>query len=348
MRPDRLAGAVRVLLVDDDEDVHIIVAQLLRSALDDQFALTCVSTYVAGLEALLSEKFDVGLVDYRLGERSGLQLLAEAKPKGLSTPIILLTGEEDISVDIDAANAGAADYLVKQDITAAQLERSVRYAVQSARATSQLRKLLIRQDMLIKEVHHRVKNNLQVICSLLSLQIDSVGADRSAEALRQAHSRVFSMSMIHEHLHRSDTLLGLDFAQYIRSLATRVFDAYCIDTEQIRLDLAVEPILLPVDDAVTCGLILNELLANSLKHAFKDGRSGLIRISFRRSAPDKVELTVADNGLGLKADFKIDAVASLGWRVIRTLVDQLGAELRLERQEGTLVAFAWQSASTAS
>jgi two-component sensor histidine kinase len=348
MRADRIDGAVRVLLVDDDEDVHIIVGHLLRSALGDQFDLTWVSTYTAGLEALLSEKFDVGLVDYRLGERSGLQLLAEAKPKELSTPIILLTGDEDISIDIDAAKAGAADYLVKRDLTAPQLERSVRYAVESGRATGRLRKLLIKQDMLIKEVHHRVKNNLQVICSLLSLQIDSVGAERSAEALRQAHSRVFSMSMIHEHLHRSETLLALDFAQYIRSLATRLFDAYCIDTERIHLDLAVEPILLPVDDAVTCGLILNELLANSLKHAFKDGRRGLSRISFRRSSPDKVELTVADNGLGLPADFEIDAVPSLGWRVIRSLVDQLGAELWLERQEGTLVAFAWQLASTGS
>jgi two-component sensor histidine kinase len=356
MRSDRIAagiaahidGAVRVLLVDDDEDEHIIVGDLLRSALGDQFDLTWVSTYTAGLESLLSEKFDVGLVDYRLGERSGLELLSEAKPKELSTAIILLTGEGDISVDIDAAKAGAVGYLVKRDLTAARLERSVRYAVESGRATGRLRKLLIEQDMLIKEVHHRVKNNLQVICSLLSLQIETVGADHSAESLRQAHSRVFSMSMIHEHLHRSETLLALDFAQYIRSLAMRLFDAYCIDTDRIHLDLAVEPILLPVDDAVTCGLILNELLANSLKHAFKDGRRGLLRISFRRSSPDRVELTVADNGLGLPANFEIDAVPSLGWRVIRTLVDQLGADLWLERQEGTLVAFAWQLAATES
>ena len=346
MRADRIDGAVRVLLVDDDEDEQIIVGDLLRSALGDQFALTWVSTYAAGLESLLSKEFDVALVDYRLGGRSGLELLTEAKPKELVTAIILLTGEGDISVDMGAAKAGAADYLVKRDLTAAQLERSVRYAVESGRATGRLRKLLIEQVMLIKEVHHREKNNLQVICSLLSLQIESVGTDRSAEPLQQAHSRVFSMSMIHEHLHRSNTLLALDFAQYIRSLATRLFDAYCIDTERIHLNLAVEPILLTVDDAVTCGLILNELLSNSLKHAFKDGRNGTLSISFRRSSPDRVELTVADNGVGLAPDFEIDAVSSLGWRVIRTLVDQLGADLRFERENGTFVAFAWQLAAT--
>jgi len=346
MRADRTDGAVRVLLVDDDEDEHIIVDGLLRSALGDRFDLTWVSTYTAGLESILSKRFDVCLVDYRLGKRSGLELLAEAKPMENNTPIILLTGVGDISIDIDATKAGAADYLVKRDLTAAQLERSVRYAVESGRATGRLRQLLVEKDMLIKEVHHRVKNNLQVICSLLSLQIDCVSGDSSAEPLRQAHSRVFSMSMIHEHLHRSDTLLALDFTQYIRSLATTLFDAYCIDTARIHLDLSIEPILLAVDDAVTCGLILNELLSNSLKHAFNDGRSGLLRISFRRLSSGKVELAVADNGLGLPPNFEVEAASSLGWRVIGSLVEQLGADLRLEREGGTLVAFAWQLPST--
>src|SRR5580704_12274617 len=112
MRADRVDSPVRVLLVDDDEDEHIIVADLLRSALGDQFDLTWVSTYAAGLESVLSKRFDVCLVDYRLGERSGLELLAEAKPKENNTPIILLTGAGDISIDIDATKAGAADYLV--------------------------------------------------------------------------------------------------------------------------------------------------------------------------------------------------------------------------------------------
>src|SRR5580658_6174522 len=98
MRVDRIDGAVRVLLVDDDEDEHIIVEDLLRAALGDRFDLTWVSTYTAGLESILSKRFDVCLVDYRLGERSGLELLEEAKPKENNTPIILLTGVGDISI----------------------------------------------------------------------------------------------------------------------------------------------------------------------------------------------------------------------------------------------------------
>jgi two-component sensor histidine kinase len=106
------------------------------------------------------------------------------------------------------------------------------------------------------------------------MQIDCVVGNLSAEPLQQAHSRVLSMSMIHEHLYMSEDLSMLDFGQYIRSLATSLFEAYCIDPVRIQLDLATEPILLPVDDAIACGLILNELLSNSLKHAFKGGRKG--------------------------------------------------------------------------
>jgi two-component sensor histidine kinase len=340
-RAERAECPVRILLVDDDEDEHIIVDDLLRSALGDRFELTWASTFSAGLESILASSFHVCLVDYRLGERSGLELLVEAKFKSSSTEFILLTGEGDIRVDIDAANAGAADYLVKRGLTAAALERSVRYAVERGRSTGRLRQLLVEKDMLIKEVHHRVKNNLQVICSLLSLQIDCMDGDGSAEPLRQAHGRVLSMAMIHEHLYRSETLLSLDFPGFIRSLATRLFEAYCIDPARISLDLAVEPIHLDVDDAITCGLILNELVSNALKHAFIDGRAGLLRISFRVLLPGKVELTVADNGVGVPDNFEPKAAQSLGWRVVRTLVDQLDAELRWERQEGTRISFSW-------
>ena len=341
MRADRAEVPVRVLLIDDDEDEHVIVDDLLKSAQGSRFELTWILTYQDGLEAVLSSHFDVCLVDYRLGEHSGLDLLTEAIAKSTTSEIILLTGEGDINIDMTATTGGAADYLVKRGLTAALLERSIRYAVERRRATGRLRRLLAEKDILIKEVHHRVKNNLQVICSLLSMQIACEGEAPSAGPLRQAHSRVLAMSLIHDHLHRSEDLLTLDFSSYIRGLAARLFEAYCIDPALIHLDLATEPIKLPVDDAIACGLILNELLSNSLKHAFKGGRKGLVRISLRRLSSATVELTLADNGLGFPADFQIDSAQSLGWRIIRTLVGQLGAKLRLETKEGTHIAFAW-------
>ncbi len=130
---------VRVLLVDDDEDEHIIVCGLLRAAHWRQFELTWVSTYDEGLDSILSSRFDVCLVDYRLGERSGLDLLIEATAKSGYAQIILLTGEGDREVDVTATRAGAADYLLKGELTAALLERAIRYAVERGRTLKALR-----------------------------------------------------------------------------------------------------------------------------------------------------------------------------------------------------------------
>jgi two-component sensor histidine kinase len=333
---------IRVLLVDDDDDDQIIVRELLSSAAGDRILLTAASTYEEGLSAVLSDAFEVCLVDYQLGEHNGLELIAEAKQKSSHAEMILLTGGDSIDVDINAARAGAGDYLAKRGLTAAILGRSVRYAVERGKATRSLRRLLGEKDLLIKEVHHRVKNNLQVICSLLSLQAGCAEGNLSADALRQAHNRVLSMSMIHEHLHDSETLLELDFGHYIRSLTISLFEAYCVDPTRIILEVEAEPIQLPSDDAVTCGLILNELVSNALKHAFDGGRIGRLRISFRRISLTEVELTVADDGVGVPGTFEVETARSLGWLIIRTLVDQLGATLSLQRAGGTKVCFSWQ------
>jgi PAS domain S-box-containing protein len=205
----------------------------------------------------------------------------------------------------------------------------------------ELRRSLIEKTALLQEVHHRVKNNLQVICSLLSMQISCAG-NESSGPLNDARSRVLSMSLIHEQIYQSETLVDLNFGAYIEALASRLFGAYCVNPSHIRLELSVEPISLGLDQAIPCGLILNELLSNSLKHAFGDGREGVIRISLRQCESGYVELAVADNGVGLPVDFNLEHSRTLGLQVVGTLIRQLGADLRVKGEGGATFTFGWK------
>jgi PAS domain S-box-containing protein len=209
--------------------------------------------------------------------------------------------------------------------------------------TKALRRSLVEKTALLQEVHHRVKNNLQLICSLLSMQIDCSKGDSYARPLNDAHSRVLSMSLIHEQIYESETLADLNFGEYIEVLSSRLFGVYCIDPARIRLELSIEPIRLSADQAIPCGLILNELLSNSLKHGFAGGRAGTIRISLREIATGTVELEVADDGVGLPEGFRVEHSRSLGLQVVGTLIRQIGAELSVTGEGGAAFRFAWKT-----
>jgi PAS domain S-box-containing protein len=217
--------------------------------------------------------------------------------------------------------------------------------------TRELRRLLGEKTMLLKEVHHRVKNNLQVVCSLLSMQIGCSESSLFSRPLNDAHCRVLAMSLIHEQIYQSDTLADLNFGEYIERLANRLFTAYCVDPARIGLRLEVEAIHLTVDQAIPCGLILNELISNSLKHAFPPSRrEGMIRVSLRHIDRTRIELEVADNGCGLPTGSHWEDGRSLGLQVVRTLIHQLRAELSVAGNGGTSFRFSWNlpSAENAS
>jgi len=199
---------------------------------------------------------------------------------------------------------------------------------------------LSEKTMLLKEVHHRVKNNLQVICSLLSMQIDNAAGSSCAAALNDAYSRVQAMSLIHEQIYQSESLSDLDFGEYVQALSQRLFATYCVDPSRIGIELSVEPVRLDMQRAIPCGLILSELFSNALKYAFPEGHAGMIRVSLRRMAAGRMELAVEDNGCGLPPDLDWQTTTSLGMQVVRTLSRQLRAELSVRSgPEGTSFRF---------
>jgi two-component sensor histidine kinase len=203
------------------------------------------------------------------------------------------------------------------------------------RAEEQIKASLGEKEVLLKEIHHRVKNNLQVVSSMLHLQSRSVNDEETTEMFQESRNRVRSMALVHERLYQSKDLARVDFAKYIRGLANYLCRSYGVNTNVIQLRTNLHDVFLGVDTAIPCGLILNELVSNCLKHAFPDGREGEIRIELRSDGNDKFTLMVSDNGVGLLEDLDFRDTKSLGLQLVNTLVNQLEGTIELDRRGGT-------------
>ncbi len=202
------------------------------------------------------------------------------------------------------------------------------------RAESELRKSLAEKEALLKEVHHRVKNNLQIISSLLNLQEDDgAGAEQTRRLLRESRNRIRSMALIHELLYRSEDLAKIDFAEYLDRLVHHVVRSYGPAGQAVRPELEIEPAPLSLDCAIPCGLIVTELVANAVEHAFPEGR-GTVAVRFR-TENGRHRLSVADDGRGLPAGLEPAAAGSLGLKLVAALARQLGGELEWTVAGGT-------------
>jgi PAS domain S-box-containing protein len=196
-------------------------------------------------------------------------------------------------------------------------------------AEEQIKASLREKEVLLKEIHHRVKNNLQVTSSLLKLQSTFIEDPQAREMFADSQNRIRSMALVHEKLYRSSDLSRINFSEYVESLAALLFRSYGVNSNLIKLQLSGENVFLSIENAVPCGLILNELLSNCLKHAFPNGRGGEIRVQIGHT-PERLILNVADNGIGLPKDLNIETTETLGLQLVRTLTRQLSGELQVQ------------------
>jgi two-component sensor histidine kinase/CheY-like chemotaxis protein len=343
---------LRVLLVEDDPDDYALTRDLLGDS-GRRFNLDWVSTYDAGLEAIRRQEHDVYLLDYRLGGRDGLELLREASAAGARKPMILLTGQGGREIDLEAMRAGAADYVVKSQLDAALLDRAIRYAIahkrneeelerrvrqrtaELAEANEQLKASLHEKEVLLREIHHRVKNNLQVISSLLNLQSKYVKDEKALEMFKECQGRVRSMALIHQRLCQSKNLAQINFARHVQDLAASLFRSYGIGPQAVHLTVEVDDVVLGIDTIIPCTLIIHELVTNALKYAFAGGRTGEIGIELRAEADNRFRLVVRDNGVGLPRDFDYRTADSLGLQIVVALTEQLDGSLEVINSTGT-------------
>jgi two-component sensor histidine kinase len=212
--------------------------------------------------------------------------------------------------------------------------QQIAIAMENARLYEQARRDSEIKTTLLQEVHHRVKNNLQIISSLLDLQADARNDPLVLQALEDSRHRVRAMALVHETLYQSEDLARLDLASYLQNLADYLVDAYDGFTSDITLQLQVDSVPLGLDRAVPCGLMISELVTNALKHAFPDGGPGEIQIAAHLQV-EQVELIVRDDGVGLPADIDPETSTSLGLRLVHLLIRQLQGNLCIDRKHGT-------------
>ncbi len=212
---------------------------------------------------------------------------------------------------------------VQEDITQKQL------------ADERIRNSLKEKEVLLKEIHHRVKNNLQVISSLLNLEAGRSQEPGYSERFRESQNRVRSMALIHENLYKSRDLARVDFDEYVASLGAMLFRSYGANSGAVRLELRIAPVHLSIDTAIPVGLLINELVSNSLKHAFPDGRQGTITIEFLELEEHRYSLKFSDDGVGFSKDFDLEKSTSLGLRLVGILTKQIGGQLTRREENGT-------------
>jgi len=323
-RPDALA---RILDLADDAIISVDGEQrivLFNQGAERMFGYSSSEAMGQPVETLLPPAVaelhrrhvnafrESGVVARRMGERSTIM---GRRKDGSEFP-----AEASISrVDVDGQTTLT---VIMRDVTRrAAIEQQIKNSLQE-------------KEALLREIHHRVKNNLQVISSLLALQARAMTDDATKKMFHESRDRIHSMALLHESLYKSDNLARIDFSEYVAQLADHLFRSYGVAAERIRFRTELDALQLNMDSAVPCGLLINELISNSLKYAFPDGRRGEIYVGLRGQGT-QATLTVADDGVGLAPGFDWASARSLGLRLVRSLAQQLEATLEYTGGPGT-------------
>jgi PAS domain S-box-containing protein len=233
--------------------------------------------------------------------------------------------ESEVLLYDDAEGRPAGSIISSRDMT------------QRRRAEEALRESIREKEVLLKEVHHRVRNNMQVISSLLNLQARELPTPALRELFRESQNRIKALALVHEKLYRSSDLSRIDFADYAQSLVVHLFHILQADPERIRFEPQLEPIVLDIGLSIPLGLVINELVSNVLRHAFPDGRRGALQVRLERTGAGRGRLIVRDDGVGWAGAVDPQARESLGIQIVQTLVKQIDGTLTFGREGGTAV-----------
>ena len=358
MKKDEKANPLNLLLIEDNgEDLHLLKKILLQSKFPP-FLVNQRDRLSTARERLREGNIDIILLDLGLPDSSGMETFLQIQADAPDIPIIILTGFGDDKFACEALHQGAQDYLVKGQIDARSMLRALRYAVERKkiekelreanknleteitrhkRTEDQLKASLAEKEVLLKEIHHRVKNNLQLISSLLNLQARRIDDQQTFAVFAECKNKVNSIALIHEKLYQSEDLANINFGEYIHSLTSELFRTFPANLSHIVLKRDLENVFLKVNKAIPCALIVNELFTNALKYGFPPGQKqdGQIAVQLKSNERGKTTLMVSDNGVGLPGHLDVNDTKTLGMQIVNALVNQLHGSVRIDRSMGT-------------
>jgi two-component sensor histidine kinase/CheY-like chemotaxis protein len=292
----------------------------------------------AGLERLAVGDIDVLVLDHYLAEGTGLDMLKDVAAREDAPPVVYVTGSTEAAIAVAALKAGAADYVLKtvgEDFLEL-LSSAVEQAIQTSRlhkarerAEREMREARERAELALAEVNHRVANSLALVAALVRMQMSAVADPAAKEALAETQGRISAIAGIHRRLYTTDDVRFVDIDAYLGNLASDIQATMSLDGSAADIKLLAEPLRMPTDKAVSVGVIVNELVTNAAKYAYRDREAGEIRVRANQLEPGKIEIVVEDDGIGWMGEGKIHGTG-VGSRVIAATASGLGATLAYE------------------
>ncbi len=336
---------ISVLFVDDNETIRQLYRRILEKHVN---YLYIAENGSHGLELYRKHKPDLVITDMVMPVMNGLEMVKEIKKIAPDAKFVVMSAYSEKDSFIESIHLGVDGYLMKpveakkllsliDEFAGITLMKWDLAAKEKKRqeAEEYLKKSLAEKDVLLREVHHRVKNNMQIISSILSMQSRNIDEPRLKEVLQESQNRIHSMALIHENLYNHKSLANIMFSSYIKSLTGNIARTYSSQQENIQFDYQIDDAYLPMDIAIPCGLIINELISNSFKYAFVNKSNGIISIHFKNVKEDEFMLTVSDNGVGIPAEVNIFKTKSLGMKILHKLVQQIDGEIKSDFTNGT-------------
>lgn len=335
---------ISLLFVEDNDTLRFLYNKLLAGKVR--------SFYIAengqeGLEQYRLHKPDLIITDISMPVMDGLQMISHIKRENPEVKVVVMSAYSIKEYFLEAINLGVNGYLIKpveatrlfsiiadlagQILMRQQLEEKESHRRQ---AEENLKRSLGEKDILLREVHHRVKNNMQIISSILRMQQRQMSDPEMITALEESQNRIRSLALIHENLYRSENVANILFSNYATSLANNLARSFADKQGRVSFRFDIPEVYLPLDIGIPCGLIINELISNAFKYAFADVEKGVISISLKQQADGRYHLTVHDNGSGLPAGEPPEKNSSLGMKIISKLAQQIGGTLKYEYCKG--------------
>lgn len=361
---DKRRAAAQILIVDDSPaSLKLLCNILMDQGYEARPAL-------GGALALKTAEFEIPdliLLDVNMPDIDGFEVCRRLKSddRFRDIPVIFISALDETADKIKGFNAGGVDYIIKPfepvEVLARvsthlrlhelneRLERKVSEATEELTlANRQLQQEIIRRiqteaelsaslaekEILLKEVHHRVKSNLQIISDLIDMQAELIADECVFRQLRNVQNRITTIGLVHEMLYRSSNFAHIDFSGYVKTLAHYLYDSFITEPARILLNYDVGDLSLSIEQAIPCALIVNELVTNALKHAFPGDATGEITICIRVGTGDQIELTVADTGIGVKSGFNCLETGSSGLSLVALLTRQLRGMIELKKNGG--------------
>lgn len=281
-----------------------------------------------------ADEYDLLIIDTPTWSKKQQELKnKKEEQKSVFLPHLLVSSPGDLKI-VPKEIWEDFDEVITIPISKSVLLARVKVLLRTRNLSLQVNQLLKDKEMLMKEIHHRVKNNLTVISSLLGIQAEYIKDRETKDLFKESQNRARSMALIHERLYRTDSLKKIGFREYINTLIQDLFSTYATEPDKVELKMDVDEIEMDINTSIPLGLIINEMVTNTLKYAFPGDKRGYLKIALHQKDSDYI-LEVSDNGVGMPEDYNIEESKSLGMLLINSLTSQLDGTVELTNEKGT-------------